>query len=351
MKIFLTYASEQKSIAQSIAFSLRGRGYDVFLDKDDLPPGRSYDEQIETAVARSDYAIFLISPESVTPGRYTLTELEHARRKWRQPDGFVLPVMVAPTDMASVPEFLRAVTILEPKGNVAAEVASQIKENNQTANANLMKWLAAASIASGLLTTWVPLEHLTKVTGLPAPPLPGLYFGLALCVALVRQLRVPLATAAVALLIVQITWQLAVQTAVSLGGEVQFKEHVVASTDAGSDSTATSGDSTDTADAAESNSATDSSSSAETETQPESQFRQAMVFPGLFGGLVGGLGTWLAAAIACVKLRAPESAVLTTVVGGLIGIVMSFNALGIVFYVIWQCAVASTLGYGISRAR
>jgi hypothetical protein len=39
-KIFLTYASEDKTTAESIAFSLRQRHHVAFLDRDDLPPGR-----------------------------------------------------------------------------------------------------------------------------------------------------------------------------------------------------------------------------------------------------------------------------------------------------------------------
>jgi hypothetical protein len=65
MHIFLSYASPDKSAAESIAFSLRGRRYKVFLDRDDLPPGQSYDEQIERAVQKSEFFIFLISPDSI----------------------------------------------------------------------------------------------------------------------------------------------------------------------------------------------------------------------------------------------------------------------------------------------
>ena len=49
MKIFLSYASEQKDHAERIAFSLRQRVHVVFLDRDDLPPGSSYDDKIEKA--------------------------------------------------------------------------------------------------------------------------------------------------------------------------------------------------------------------------------------------------------------------------------------------------------------
>lgn len=128
MRIFVSYASEEKAIAESIAFTLRAHGHHVYLDKDDLPPGRNYDEQIRGAIDRSDLLIFLITPESVTPGRYTLTELEFARQKWRSPNKRVFPVIARATDFSRVPAFLKGVTILEPQGNIAAEVVALVQK-------------------------------------------------------------------------------------------------------------------------------------------------------------------------------------------------------------------------------
>jgi hypothetical protein len=128
MKIFLSHASQDKSTAASIAFSLRGRGYKVFLDRDDLPAGESYDGRIGDAVKDSDIFIFLISPDSVAQGRFTLTELTFARRKWNTPNGRVLPVMARKTPLEQVPEYLTAVTILEPLGNITAETSAAIDD-------------------------------------------------------------------------------------------------------------------------------------------------------------------------------------------------------------------------------
>ena len=63
MKVFLAYASPDRAAAESIAFSLRGRGHKVFLDRDDLPAGESFDERIEGAIEACDVLVFLISPE------------------------------------------------------------------------------------------------------------------------------------------------------------------------------------------------------------------------------------------------------------------------------------------------
>jgi hypothetical protein len=125
-KIFISYASQDKVAAESIAFSLRSRGYEVFLDRDKLPPGISYDLQIETAVQGSDFLVFLISPDSVAGGRYTLTELSFARRRWPTPTGRVLPVLIRATEFDQIPGYLKAVTILHPEGNVAAETSAAV---------------------------------------------------------------------------------------------------------------------------------------------------------------------------------------------------------------------------------
>jgi TIR domain len=82
MRIFLSYASEQRPIAEQIAYTLRVRGHFAFFDKEQLPVADSFDEQISLAIDTSDVLIFLISPEAVTPGRYTLTELVFAPQSW-----------------------------------------------------------------------------------------------------------------------------------------------------------------------------------------------------------------------------------------------------------------------------
>ena len=187
MQIFLSYASEDKAVAEPIAFSLRSRGHKVFLDRDDLPAGGEYDRRIEQAVEQAGLVIFLLTPASVAKGRFTLTELEFARRKWRKADGHVLPVMVAPTPIADVPGFLKSVTILEPKGNVAAEVASAVASMTGDRDRRTYYVLGGLCLLSGLLTD--PLQSaLQPIVGTATIHneisvdrwLSGLAFGIAL---------------------------------------------------------------------------------------------------------------------------------------------------------------------------
>lgn len=127
MKLFLSYASEYKIVAEEVALALRGAGYEVIFDQSWLKPGDDFHTKFRTVFVQIEGLIFLIAPESVRNGAYTLTELEFARKRWPHPANHVLPVMVAPTELLTVPPYLREVTFLEPKGNIAAEVADAVR--------------------------------------------------------------------------------------------------------------------------------------------------------------------------------------------------------------------------------
>jgi hypothetical protein len=134
MQIFLSYSSVDRELADQIHLALLGSGHSVFFDKESLPPAGDYQTKIRKAVADSDFLVFLISPESVKKGSFALTELGYARKKWKHPRGRVLPVMVRTVAYANIPTYLKAVTILEPEGNVAAEVTEAIPSDASMAD-------------------------------------------------------------------------------------------------------------------------------------------------------------------------------------------------------------------------
>lgn len=125
-KVFLSYTSSLGETAARIELALKAEGFSVFRDRSALPPGESFDDRIRVAIEESDLFVFLITPEAVSPGRYTLTELKFAEQKWPHPGGRVLPVAVEATPKEAIPAYLRAVTILKPHGNLVAEVAAEV---------------------------------------------------------------------------------------------------------------------------------------------------------------------------------------------------------------------------------
>jgi hypothetical protein len=154
--LFLSYASENRPRAEEIALALKADGQDVFFDGAKLAGGENYHRAIREQIAETDLLVFLISPHSVQPGSYTLTELRMAEDRWASPAGHVVPVLLEPTAMNSIPAYLRAVTIFEPKGNAAAEVAAHV--NRLTRRRRPLVWIVVAAMLATLavsLAVWI----------------------------------------------------------------------------------------------------------------------------------------------------------------------------------------------------
>jgi len=94
MKIFLSYASQDSEPAKSIYLALRDQGHTLFFDRADLPAGEEFHNRIRSAIQSSQLLIFLISPNAIDAGSYTLTELDVAERAKVK----LLPVMLGKAD-------------------------------------------------------------------------------------------------------------------------------------------------------------------------------------------------------------------------------------------------------------
>jgi formylglycine-generating enzyme required for sulfatase activity len=127
MKIFLSYSSQNRASVEPVNFALAAQGHDVCFDRDDLPAGTEYDQRIIEAVEGADLFVFMLSPASIRPGSYALTELGLAQRKWTNPSGRVLPVAAEPVAFDHIPPYLKSVTVLEPSGNLAAAVVDAVR--------------------------------------------------------------------------------------------------------------------------------------------------------------------------------------------------------------------------------
>ena len=170
MQVFLSYASEDRAAAEAIQLALAAQGHDVFFDRKALPPGEEYDARIRSAVESADLVVFLLSPDAVDAGSYTLTELELVRQAWKHPAGRLLPVLLRPVPFDQVPPVVKSVTLLQPVGNVAADVADAVwrierkRVRGRLAVAALSLAGAAAIAAVGLLL-WSSRGPSIAVTG------------------------------------------------------------------------------------------------------------------------------------------------------------------------------------------
>lgn len=125
-RIFLSYSSDQRMLAERIVISLRGDGHQVFFDRETLPASAAFHGQIRRDIRRSDLMVFLISPRSVRSGSYAITELRIAQREWGTARFRVVPMMVERTPLETIPPLLREVTMLEPEGDPVGELTHAV---------------------------------------------------------------------------------------------------------------------------------------------------------------------------------------------------------------------------------
>jgi hypothetical protein len=82
--IFISYASEDFSIAERLYDLLKGGGAKVWMDKKNILPGQEWEAQIWQAATRADFFCLLLSPRSVSKRGFIRKEIRFALEKWKE---------------------------------------------------------------------------------------------------------------------------------------------------------------------------------------------------------------------------------------------------------------------------
>lgn len=159
MKIFLSYSSRDRALAEEVHLALLEHGHDVFFDRADLPAGDSFHDRIREEIFERQLFLFLASRNSLRQGSYCLTELKFCRERWPHPRRRVLTVLIDDLAADELPPYLRAVGVLRPEGNLAAETAAAVAV--LTRRVRLWKGLAGltAVLAAGLGVAWGAMQQ------------------------------------------------------------------------------------------------------------------------------------------------------------------------------------------------
>jgi formylglycine-generating enzyme required for sulfatase activity len=181
MRIFISYSSKDRESVERVQLALRAQGHDVFFDRVNLPAGEEYDVRIREAIESSELFIFVLSENALAAGSYTLSELEIAEETWPLPAGKVLPVMLRPVDFKQIPPYLDSVTVLEPKGELEADVADAVHRIASIRRRAILKIAAGCVVIAALAgggTVWYwtnrqPKQEIHTWDGSPAVLVPA----------------------------------------------------------------------------------------------------------------------------------------------------------------------------------
>ncbi len=125
-KVFIAHSSENKDVAQDLFYALSKKGMEVYLDDNSLKTGEQFHSKLRELILESNYFVFLISPHSISENSYCLTALKYAEEKWAKNKKGFIPVLIEAVEDQKLPAFIRQSKFLRPRGNVTAEVTSEI---------------------------------------------------------------------------------------------------------------------------------------------------------------------------------------------------------------------------------
>lgn len=107
LRIFLCHAFADKPEVRKLYWLLRNKGFDPWLDEEQILPGLPWQQEIEKALRTSDVVIVCLSPNAIAKTGYVQKEIKHALNMAdEQPEGkiFLIPLKLEECD---VPDLLR----------------------------------------------------------------------------------------------------------------------------------------------------------------------------------------------------------------------------------------------------
>jgi hypothetical protein len=168
MQIFLSHSAADGTQAEQVHLALEELGHDVFFDRSSLPKGESFNDRIRDAIADCEVFVFLVSKNSLREGSYCLTELKFIAERWEHPRGRVLPVLLEPLAPSDLPPYLRAVTYLEPQGNVAAETAEAVSRLLARYQRRRFAWVASLVLVAAIAVAGILYRRAEPTGAVPA---------------------------------------------------------------------------------------------------------------------------------------------------------------------------------------
>lgn len=133
LRIFLSYASEDKPAVRTLYKHLVNDGFDAWLDEKNLLIGQSWREEISRAIRASDVVIICLSKRSITKEGYVQKEIRYALDIADElPEGtfFLIPAKLEDCNLPDRLQMIQAANLYETNGYINLQKALR-QINNQ----------------------------------------------------------------------------------------------------------------------------------------------------------------------------------------------------------------------------
>jgi len=110
-RVFISYSRQDAEIADAVVSDLEARGFEVTIDRRDLPFGEEWQAELRDFILGSDTVIWLVSPASIG-SRWVNWELGEVQRAGKR----LMPVVIKDTPPDTLPDTLGKLHLLPAEG-------------------------------------------------------------------------------------------------------------------------------------------------------------------------------------------------------------------------------------------
>jgi hypothetical protein len=125
MKVFLSYASEDREAARTLAKGLRESGHDVY-------PGSQWPEDVRAALKRAEAFVVLLSPSAVG-SPYVNQEIKHALVSERLENRVIPVILQASTQIPWILQTMHPIAATATPTTAAKAVNERLQQSADTA--------------------------------------------------------------------------------------------------------------------------------------------------------------------------------------------------------------------------
>lgn len=111
LKVFISYSRRDLVATEALVGALEADGFDVTIDRRDLPYGEAWQGELADFIRASDTVVWLVSPDSVA-SRWCNWELGEVQRLNKR----MVPVLIREVDPVALPEALGRLHLLPAEG-------------------------------------------------------------------------------------------------------------------------------------------------------------------------------------------------------------------------------------------
>jgi hypothetical protein len=121
--VFISYSRRDREFVQRLDAAFSERGFDVWVDLEDIPPSAQWLDEIHAGITAADGIVFVISPDSVA-SEICLQEIQHAAERNKR----IVPVVHREPEPAKVPDLIASLNwvFLRDEDDFEAGVATLV---------------------------------------------------------------------------------------------------------------------------------------------------------------------------------------------------------------------------------